>query len=195
MQLRQNVLEQIEQLLSGEYLTIPNVCFFMQSIRILLEIDQSQDKYRITSHYCNWLLHQELDRKNSPKIIIEEIANSFQEFSSKNDLIKKINNAISLKELVTQLKEILWHNIPNKEIVSQMDFEENWVNFINIVLHQVMLRPVKLKRTEISIEKFKFSIYGIQIVGENEKYRIELLSKELAEKEKRITVEIALFNN
>lgn len=194
MHLREATLEQLEELLLGEYLSIPNVCFFMQSIRVLLEIDKSKNKYKVTWHYCNWLLHKELDRSNSP-LIIQEIADSFKEFSTKNDLIKKINSAISLKTLVIELKEILWLNIPNKKVVCQMDFEANWINFIKIILQQILFRPVKLREQDLLVDKFKFSIYGIQVIYDKEKYNIELLSKELEIKQKRIIVEIALFKD
>jgi hypothetical protein len=80
LSLQQNILNQIEQTIDKDYLTISNVCYFMSSIRILLEIDNN--KYKITNHYCNWLLHKELDRANSPEII-QNIADSFQNFSSK----------------------------------------------------------------------------------------------------------------
>lgn len=80
----------------------------MQSVRVLLEIDNSKNKYKITNLYCNWLLHKELDNSNLPPIIIQNIAYSFNSFSSKIDLIKQISEAISLKTLIIELKEILW---------------------------------------------------------------------------------------
>jgi hypothetical protein len=192
MLLRQNIINQIEQYLATEYLSIANVCFFMQSIRILIEIDQCQLKYKTVFHYCNWLLHMELNRSESP-VIIKEITDSFTTFSSKNDLIKRINNSISLINLVVELKEILWMKISNKIVVSKIDFEEYWLNFIAIILNQIMHRPLKLRKKNILIENFNFTIYGIQIVLEKEYYCIELLSKELEEKDKKMIIDIAFF--
>lgn len=192
MQLRQNIISQIEQFLATEYLSIANVCFFMQSIRLLIEIDQCHLKYKTVSHYCNWLLHKELDRSKSP-IIIKEIADSFTNFSSKKDLIKRINNSISLTNLVVELKEILWVKMRSKDIVSKMDFEDYWLKFIAIILNQIMLRPLKLKDENISVGNFNFTIYGIQIVLEKENYCIELLSPELKEKDKKMIIDIAFF--
>ncbi|WP_415060519.1 hypothetical protein [Flavobacterium sp.] len=191
MQLRNSLIEQIEQFLDDRILSIASVCFFMQSIRILLEIDQSSAKYKITSHYCNWLLHKELKRSNSPQII-QEIADSFETYISKNDLIKGISDAISLKKLIIELQEILWINVRNKKIVSQMDFEEYWLGFLQIILNQLKYRPLKLKANNINLDGLQFSIYGLQIVV-GEHYNIELLSKELELKNKRFLVDIALF--
>ncbi len=192
--LRFNILEQIEQFLDSENLSIASVCHFMQSIRVLMEIDKdhSNSKYLTTYHYCNWLLHKELDRSSSPKII-NEIANSFQNFTTKNDLINKINEALSLKRLIEELKEILWVKISTKIKVSKIDFEEYWLKFLQVILNQILFRPLKLKKENINLDDFQFSIYGLQIVVEKKHYCIELLSKELEMKNKRMVIDIALF--
>src|SRR5690606_39197975 len=183
---------QIEEFITTEYLSISNVCFFMQSIRILLEIDQCKLKYKLTSHYCNWLLHKELDQSSSP-LIIKEITASFDDFSSKNDLIRKITEALSVNNLVEELKEILWTKIENKVLVSNKDFEGYWLNFITIILNQIVLRPLKLKQKHRQINNFNFTIYGIQLIHENKKICVEILSKELEEKNKRLISDFAFF--
>lgn len=193
MELRKIVLSQIEQFLISKYLSISSVCFFLQSIRVLIEIDQKRSKYEITSHYCNWILHKELDRSNSQSII-KEIAQSFESFSSKNDLIEKISLAISIQKLVLEIKEILWLKVVNKNSVNEIDNDEYWKSFVIIVLNQITFRPLKLKEI-ITIDNLKFSMYGIRIVPVKEKLCLELLSKELEEKEKRIIIDIALFTN
>src|SRR5690554_3791303 len=161
----------------------------MQSVRVLLEIDDSKNKYKITNLYCNWLLHKELDNSNLPPIIIQNIADSFKSFSSKNDLIKQISEAISLKTLITELKEILWVKMTDKVVVSKMDYEEYWINFIRILLSQLLFRPIKLKKKQIILDGFQFSIYGFQIVPLKDNYNIELLSEELEEKKKRFIID------
>ena len=197
MNLRKNIIEQIEQNLEWNKLSIPNLCYVMQSIRILIEIDNSKAKYPITTLYCNWLLHKELDRTNLPLTIIQNIAVSFQKFHSKNDLIKKINEAISLKKLIIEIKEILWKNLNNKVVVSKIDFEEYWIKYIQLILSQVLFRPIKLiqDKDEISVKGFDLSIYGLQIIPLNDNYNIELLSKKLETNKKQLIIDIALFRD
>lgn len=195
MELRQKILEQIEQFIVSDYLSIANVCFFMQSVRVLIEIDGNKSQYKTTNFYCNWLLHKELDQGKDPSEIIEQIADSFKDFNSKNDLIKKINNSISLKKLIEEIKEILWINIIDKVKVSRMDFEDYWIKFIQILLSQIMFRPIKLKTNCINLNVFEFTIYGFQVVAEKENYNIELLSKELEAKSKRLIIDIVLFRD
>lgn len=193
MELRKIVLIQIEQFLIDKNLSISDVCFFMQSIRLLIEIDKKCSKYEITNHYCNWILHKELDRSNS-QFIINKIAQSFESFTSKNDLIKKISLAISIQKLVLEIKEILWLNIKNKNSVNNIDYDEYWINLASIIINQIKFRPLKLKNI-ISVDILNCSLYGIQIVPVKEKLCLELLSKELEEKEKRFIIDIALFKN
>lgn len=192
MVLRQNVLKQIEQFISTEYLSIANVCFFMQSIRILLEIDDSKSKYKITSHYCNWMLHKELDRSSSP-LIIKEITRAFNCFTSERDLTEKVTNALSVQKLVQELKEILWVNVENKILVSKMDFESYWLNFITILLNQIVYRPLKLNNKNILLDNRKFSVYGIQLINKNEAVWIEILSTELNMKDTKMMIKVVLF--
>lgn len=197
MKLRENIIEQIEQSLVWEKLSIPHLCYIMQSIRILIEIDDCKSKYPITTLYCNWLLHKELDRTNLPSTIIQNIANSFQNFNSKNELIKKINEAISLKKLIVEIKEILWGNINNKVIVSKIDFDEYWIRYIQLILSQILFRPIKLKqdKNEIPVNDFDLSIYGLQIIPLKDSYNIELLSKKLELEKKQLIIDIVLFRN
>src|SRR5690606_8269670 len=193
MSLKENVVEYIEQFIKSEYLSIANVCFFMQQIRILNEINQTQNNYIITNHYCNWLLHKELNRSNSP-IIMEQISQSLKTFNSKIDLIKKISDSLSLIKLVTELKEILWINLSEKKILinSQIENDDYWLKFVGIILNQISFRPLLVRNNHISIDNLEFSIYGIQIAPENEKYNIEILSHELESRNKRILINILL---
>jgi len=192
--LRSKIISEIEQFLVKENFSVEAVCFFMQSIRVLLEIDNTKENYPITEHYCNWLLHKELDRKRSPKII-QEIALSFKESNSKIEIINKVGKAIELQKLISELQDILWKNIADKMKVRNFDFESNWLKFIQVIFNQIIFRPIKLKKSHIDISGFDITIYGFQIVIEKGKYCMELLSNELNKKDRRIIIDIAIFRD
>jgi hypothetical protein len=113
----------------------------------------------------------------------------------KNDLIKKISNSISLKKLIEEIKEILWLYLTNKAIVSKIDCDEYWLKKIRLILSQLLFSPLKIKTEHINIDGFEFSIYGMQIISLKDKYNVELLSKELEEKDKRLITDIVLFRD
>lgn len=162
----------MKQTLKKERLSIADVCYFMQSVRLLIEIDGTKTKYKTTNHYCNWLLHKELNSSNSP-VIIQEVVNSFHYFTSEIDLIKRINQAISLKNLITELKEILWLNMSDKVTVSKI--EEFWLSFIHKLLTQLLFRPLKVYKQDINLGIIDLSVYGIQIADFKNDFKIELL--------------------
>lgn len=196
MELKKRVLKQVTEFLNSKYLTISNVSFFMQQIRLLLEINNTKKEYNVANHYCNWLFHKELNRSNSP-IIIAEISNSFENFNSKNELIKNISETLSLKTLVTELKEILWNNLEQKLLIKShtIYLDEFWLVFIRIILSQISNRPLLLKKDKVVLNKYRFSIYGVQIVVKDEKIFLEILSEELENKDKRMFSEIILYKN
>jgi hypothetical protein len=196
--MKEKIIKQIVQFLESEHLTVMNVCFFMQQIRILIEIAENKKKYSIANHYCNWLLHSKLDRSNSP-VIIDDISESLLNVSTKNELIKNINNVLSLKKLVTEIKEILWENIENKKTLTNSNIyflDDYWVIFLKILLNQILFRPLLLPNNNtIALEKYRFNVKGIHFVTAKDKVFLEVLSNELNEKDKKILIEIVLFKD
>lgn len=181
MELKDKTLKDIEGFFEKKSYSIESICFFMQKIRLLLEIVNTKEKHKIINHYCNWLFHKNLGRGISP-FIIEEISASFENAKSNNDCIKKISNALSVKKLVIELKETLYKNIGFKyDYIFEHD--EFWINFIIIVLNELKSRPLLLNERKLIKNKqiegfgFDFSVYGIQLTHQKSKIVIEILSE------------------
>lgn len=183
MDLREKTLKDIEGFFEKKSSSIENICFFMQKLRLLLEIDNSKSKYKILNHYCNWLFHKHLDRNTSE--IINNIGNCFENFNSEFDLLNKVNSSISVEQLVIEIKEILYKNKIGFEYDNFIENNDFWKAFIQNIFFELRNRPVLLEKNknvkDKKIENFEvdFSIYGIQIVSINNEVAIEILSKEL----------------
>ena len=78
MELRKKTLKDIESFFEKKSSSIESICFFMQKLRLLLEIDNSKSNYKILNHYCNWLFHKNIDRNTSE--IINNIGAGFETF-------------------------------------------------------------------------------------------------------------------
>jgi hypothetical protein len=197
MELKEKTLKDIEGFFEKKSSSIESICFFMQKIRLLLEIDNTKGNYKVLNHYSNWLLHKNLDKGISLDII-EEIGASFENANSKNNFIKIINEALSVKKLIVELKEVLYKSIGFKydNFIENDDF---WINFIAIVINEIKLRPIYLtKKQEIISKEIKgfesnFSIYGLQLNDNKDKIVIEILSKELEHQNKKIYIDFAIF--
>lgn len=74
-----------------------------------------------------------------------------------------------------------------------MDFESYWLNFITILLNQIVYRPLRLNNKNIQLDNRKFSIYGLQLINKNEAVWIEVLSTELNMKNTKLMIKVVLF--
>lgn len=198
MELREKTLKDIEGFFEKKSSSIESICFFMQKLRLLLEIDNSKSDYKILNHYCNWLFHKNIDRNISE--IINNISAGFENFDSKFDLINKISSSISVKELIVQIKEILYKNKIGFRYDEFIENDDFWISFIQNIFNELANRPVLLKKNRIvksnKIENIDidFSIYGIQLVGIKNKICIEILSKELEKKKKNLYIGFIITN-
>lgn len=196
-ELQQNTKKDIEAFFEKKTITPESVSYFMFKIRLLLEINNQKGRYKILNHYCNWLLHKNLNQGISPEII-KEISSLFTKKITKNDFVIQLNEILSIKKLIVELKEMLYINIGFKH---QYTFENDqfWVNFLIIFLKEIKLKPLLLiKNRLISSEEIKdidfdFSIFGIQLTDNNDNIVVEILSKEFLSEDKRIYIEFAIF--
>lgn len=196
MDLREKTLKDIEGFFKKKSSSIESICFFMQKLRLLLEIDDDKRTYKIVNHYCNWLFHKKLDRNTSE--IIENIGECFECFENKNELIMKISSTISIKKLIIEIKEILHKNkigLKYNEIIENDNF---WISFTQNIFYEIKNRPIifenKKNITSRKIDNFNvdFSVYGIQLFEINNKIVIEILSNELEDKSKNFYVQFIL---
>lgn len=194
MELREKTLKDIESFFEKKSASIESICFFMQKLRLLLEIDNSKKNYKILNHYCNWLFHKNIDRDTSE--IIDNIGASFENFESKFDLINKISTSISVKELIVQIKEILYKTQIGFKYDSFIENDDFWISFIQNIFHELANRPILLEK-KINVKKIEnfdvdFSINGIQLVSIKNKICIEILSNELETKNKNLYIDFII---
>ena len=196
MELREKTLKDIESFFEKKSASIESICFFMQKLRLLLEIDNSKRNYKILNHYCNWLFHKNIDRNTSE--IINNIGASFENFDSKFDLINKISTSISVKELIVQIKEILYKTQTGFKYDSFIENDDFWISFIQNIFHELANRPILLeKNIKVKAKKIEnfdvdFSINGIQLVSIKNKICIEILSNELETKNKNLYIDFII---
>jgi hypothetical protein len=197
MELRQKTINDIEFFFEKKSSSVESISFFIIKIRLLLEITNQKSKYKILNHYCNWFLHKSLDQGISP-VIIKEISCTFSKQLKKNDFIVEINEILSVKKLIEELKEVLYINVGFKH---QYTFENDqfWIKFLTLFLSEIKIKPLLLIKNNVienkAIEEidFSFSVYGIQLTDNDGKIVIEILSKEFTDKKKHFYIEFAIF--
>ncbi|MBN2869198.1 MAG: hypothetical protein JXK08_11025 [Flavobacteriaceae bacterium] len=191
MKLKDKIIENIDKSLDSKSLSRLDVFYFLQQIRLLIEIDSLSKKYPLICFYCNWQVHKSISKNPIRNNIINDIIDAFENINSHYDFVKKVNQSLSVKDFITQLKEILYKYSFADKHSSLIENDEFWKNFITIMLNEIVLRPVRLSSKGITIKDFNqsFSISGFQLINHNNKIVIEILSQEL--KDKKLLFELA----
>jgi hypothetical protein len=116
-------------------------------IRQHLEANHLKDRYKITTLYCDWCLHPELDRSRALKDFFREIDDAISD--GKEALLNdRINDAISLKQLRFELIEIVNPAGADSKLFSS---HLGWMAFLGVLLNLLLEKPII--RTKIPTEK------------------------------------------
>lgn len=73
------------------------------------------------------------------------------------------------------------------------DSENQWLDFIRLLLNQLLFRPIKTKNKNYHLFTDKIQFTGLQIISYNNFYNIEILSDKLAQEDKRLLIQLTLW--
>lgn len=190
--LTEKLTESLLTFLNQTKISTASFGFFIQNVRIFLEHKKFKKKYRIVFEYCNWVLHSKITKGHSP-FILNSVYEILSESENKNDIIKKISKSLKISELILEFKDLFWVEFENKEPIANFDCDKNWFYFLSFLLESLMFKPLEVNNENIYIEKFGFDIRGIQIVKSKSSYVLEIISKKLNKRNKRIYVDIVVL--
>ncbi len=182
------ILNDLDNFFKLGHMSRQSVTFFIVQIRLLLEVTNSKNKFKLVNFYCNWFLHKNLNKSKVPEIV-KRIANSFDTSNSKNELIFNLNQSISSRLFIIELKELL---LENKITNSNIGDDEYMFNILEIILNEIKNRPLLLENKNIVIDAFEFSVFGIMLTNHNDKIVMEILSKELKKRNKRMLFDFVI---
>ena len=167
----------------------------MVQLRILIELNNQSKTYPITFHYCNWLLHPSLNRRLAPEMV-KRINKALDESANVNAFLKEISEILSVKRLINEIQDLIVVTAKNKKAFlfgEQIISDEYWLNFLKILLNELIHRPLILNSKEPLQNNFGFDIYGLQLVSAKEKIVVELMSNELEKRNKQIFVDLVIM--
>lgn len=195
MELRNKIVKRIEKVFASGYLTVANVSYLMNQLRLLIELNSDKDRYPTTNHYCNWLNHIELDRRKSPQIV-DELSEALDCSLSKVEFLKQTAEILEIKRLVSEVKEILLKNLNDKKLLFEsncFESDEYWMTFLRIILSELTFRPLKMNKPSTNRNKFGFDIYGLQLVSKKDKIVVEILSDGLKSRNKKLFIDLIMM--
>jgi len=144
------------------------VVFILSRIRKIIDMGNSRNSYGLLNFYCDWALHNELDRNNTTKIISDMFDQDIDIGKNGKDIANDIKSAhpdfFKFEDLKKELKLFFKNNG-----VAGFFNQENWINFISLLLGVIEECPVicikslKIDRLELfKVENgnycYKFSL-------------------------------------
>jgi len=117
-----------------------NLSFFFTNVRQVIEKENLHSKYPKIHFFCNWLLHPELNRKNTTESILRDMKEAIKEHrNGKTDIGLELSKKINLPNLRLELISFL------KDFDIEVGFvklNSYWKNFESILLHLLLEKPV-----------------------------------------------------
>ncbi len=147
----EEIKRRIEEIEKTGNSTRDDIRLILVDLRLHLESLNWSRKYRELMFYCNWSLHNKLDRG-----IVQEFLKKIAEVTTQEgdeDPSKQISEIISTARLRLQIIEIL-----QKAGISTLlfDNQQNWKNFFDRLLPFLIERPLQYKKGNWLARLFKW---------------------------------------
>lgn len=166
-----NIREQQERINKESRFMEDEVLPFMVNLRQHLEAEDLKDTYKRTMLYCNWSLHTKLDKRGLAQEVLDDLTQVLSDIlagsggkyhgqSELDEIIKDVNETLSLRELRREIREIL-----KAEGIQSILFDtyNGWKLFVGQLARLLMEKPIQ-RRTQPS--GFSRWIESLKIVAE-----------------------------
>jgi hypothetical protein len=114
----------------------------MRLLRLVLEKEKARDSFPHAALYCDWLLHNEIDKHEIAVNILSQMHAAIVDWDRTHDLAP-VSRALSLAQLRAEMLVIFAkHKIPTDLMDSFLD----WRSFLGVLLHDLSQRPLRLPK-------------------------------------------------
>jgi hypothetical protein len=135
-------LRQHAQGLVGRPLSSAELLDVMRLLRLVLEKEKLRGSFPHAALYCDWLLHNEIDRHEIAIKILSKMHAGIADWDRTHDLTP-VNRALGLAQLRAEMQvTFAKHKIPT----DLLDSFSNWYSFLNVLLQDLSQRPLKLPK-------------------------------------------------
>ena len=158
-------LRQHAQGLVGRPLSSAEPLDVMRLLRLVLEKEKLRHSFPHAALYCDWLLHNEIDRHEIAINILSKMHAGIADWDRTHDLTP-VNRALGLAQLRAEMQVIFAkHKVPT----DLLDSFSNWCSFLNVLLQDLSQRPLKLPKRPRGNAKKKLSNAVAKMISISEK--------------------------
>lgn len=161
---KNGITNDIEEFLNArsEFTQKNEVVYFLSEIRKVIE---NNKKYSNLKFYCNWVLHSELTKESTIKILNSKLNKCIDFNKNKRDIQKMIacaesGNFIKMGDFKTELMGFL----KDKDLPQDIFYGNKWWNFIELYLEIIYKCPIDHGSSGIS---------GLHLIKDKDGYYYE----------------------
>jgi hypothetical protein len=114
----------------------------MRLVRLILEHKALAQTYPHVSLYCDWLLHNEIDRHRLILSLLEKMNEAIASYDNSRD-IASVSRLLSLADLRAELI-VLFASYQIR--IELLDSLSNWMTFVGVLLQELCNRPIRLPK-------------------------------------------------
>lgn len=189
---KNNIIEKLRKFLQNhpQFKEECEVIYLLVEIRKILDIDKDKDQDKKSSHqsirfYCNWVLHVNLDMKNTTKFISNMFDLDIDYSRSARKIAREMKSShpdfFKLNDFKNELRKFFKnHDLP----LSLVDTNKHWVAFIILLLGIIEECPVvcvksskKIERLDLIKNKKEYYCYKFNLINSSDKPVIKLMLK------------------
>jgi hypothetical protein len=114
----------------------------MRLLRLVLEHEKTRDSFLHAALYCDWLLHNEIDRHEIAIDMLCRMHAAVVDWDRTHDLAP-VSSALSLAQLRAEMLVIF---TKHKIATDLLDSFSNWRSFSSVLLQDLSQRPLRLPK-------------------------------------------------
>lgn len=163
------ITRKLDSILAQDVNNECQVIYVLSRIRKILENNKQKNKFRFLNLYCNWVLHNKLDHKNTTVLLADlfgkDIDNKKGGRENARILISNHSDFFNLSSLRRELDGFLRDNHLSSEMLNR-----NWEQFSKLLLEIIKESPIIFESNilhQLELVKdgegnygYKFSIAG-----------------------------------
>jgi hypothetical protein len=172
------VIEKLNRELKKNIKDECQIIYILSRVRKILEINDQKGKYKLLNLYCNWVLHNKLDRKNTTVLLADLFEQDIdcQKGGKENAIRIKSNHSNFFK--LSSLKQELGNFFKDHNLSFDLS-NKNWLIFVRLLLEIIKDCPIifssnKLRQLELVKNNFGDFCYKFSINGSKYKPIIKL---------------------
>lgn len=182
---RDAILEKLHKELEREIHEECQVVYILSCIRKILDMNEQKEKYKFVRFYCNWVLHNQLDRPSTTVLVSDIFDQHVDKSKNGRDIARKIKSSNSGFFKLNYFKDELQKFLEEYGLFQDLVCKNvDWGTFKRLLLSIIEECPIVLSKNSEKISEIVLKrrgngdyAYIFSLIGSKDKPIIKLKFK------------------